>query len=219
MGLTIFATRMKQARENKGMKQNELAKAVGLTPTTISSYEKSDIDGNGKKPTLENAQSIAEQLNVSLDWLSGISEKENTSIATFNVSDYLKSILIVLLETSSCVQDDTISFNNKVINHFIRKANDLIKVYQNGTLEEDMFNVCIEKLLSDYKDYCIFGNCFLDSYEEMDALNTISNIPSEIDVKGLCSISVSQEYDSENVRTVNIFVNEKLIDSYFKPKD
>lgn len=60
MSLTIFAQRMKQSRERKGMKQNELAKAVKVTPTTISSYEKADTEGNGKKPTLENAQAIAE---------------------------------------------------------------------------------------------------------------------------------------------------------------
>ena len=38
MALTIFAERMKQARTGAGMKQNELAKAVGVTPATISAY-------------------------------------------------------------------------------------------------------------------------------------------------------------------------------------
>lgn len=44
MALTIFAERMKQARTGAGMKQNELAKAVGVTPATISAYEKASTD-------------------------------------------------------------------------------------------------------------------------------------------------------------------------------
>lgn len=66
---TIFAKRMKETREQSGLKQKELAEKVGVTPQTISAYEK-----GGKTPTLDNASAIAKELGVSLDWLCGIGE-------------------------------------------------------------------------------------------------------------------------------------------------
>ena len=35
----IFAKRIKETRENAGIKQFELAKIVNITPTTLSAYE------------------------------------------------------------------------------------------------------------------------------------------------------------------------------------
>lgn len=70
--LTLFAKRLKKAREQRGMKQKELAEKIDVTPQTISAYEKADVEGKGKNPTLENAISAAKVLGVSLDWLCGI---------------------------------------------------------------------------------------------------------------------------------------------------
>lgn len=67
----IFAKRLKEARENNDLRQNALANLVGIAPQTISIYEKGD-----KLPTLENAAALAESLNVSLDWLLGLSDGE-----------------------------------------------------------------------------------------------------------------------------------------------
>lgn len=73
----IFQYRLKQLRENLGLTQEELAKQLNLTQSTIAYYE------NGRKmPTLENAKIIAEMFNTSLDYLLGICnnqiiEKEN----------------------------------------------------------------------------------------------------------------------------------------------
>lgn len=80
--LSIFAERLKEARIQRDMKQNELAKAIGVSAQTISMYEKSEKDGKGKNPTLENALAIAEKLNVSLDWLCGKDYKVDKSIKT-----------------------------------------------------------------------------------------------------------------------------------------
>lgn len=191
MELTTFAKRMRQAREAKGLKQNELAKLVGVTPVTISSYEKSDTDGNGKKPTLENALSIAKHLDVSLDWLSGLSDTARKSIAEFNAEDYFKSILTILLETSAMHYSDgsdrlpdfgkewtdnafnALIIDYGVVNTFIQKANTLIKIYRDGTLTRDMFELCTKKLLSDFtSEYSIVFDCLLDNEEaESEELN------------------------------------------------
>lgn len=70
--LTLFAKRLKETREQRGMKQKELAEKINVTPQTVSAYEKADIEGKGKNPTLENAISAAKVLGVSLDWLCGL---------------------------------------------------------------------------------------------------------------------------------------------------
>lgn len=74
--LTIFARRLKESRERSGLKQKELAEQVNVTPQTISAYEKAEVDGKGKNPTLENAVEIAKVLNVSLDWLCGMERSQ-----------------------------------------------------------------------------------------------------------------------------------------------
>ncbi len=175
MGLTAFAQRLKQIREKNGIKQNELAKAVGVTSNTISSYEKSDIEGNGKKPTLENAQAIAEYFNVSLDWLCGRVDALNGGYTNLTAGQYFKSLVNILMETSCTISSEqTINIKNCSITDFIRKVSDLIKVYRAGSIPEDLFEVCIEKLINDYdKMYIIFGNCILSSIEKDEVIHDI----------------------------------------------
>lgn len=58
--------RIKYLRAEKGISQNELAKALGLTQQAISAYE------NGlREPDLETLQKIADFFDVSLDYLLG----------------------------------------------------------------------------------------------------------------------------------------------------
>lgn len=81
-----FAKRLKEIREKAGLTQRDLAEALekeyGLkvTASSISGYEK------GKSfPTLPTAKVIAEKLNVSLDYLCGITETTNQNgIDLFN---------------------------------------------------------------------------------------------------------------------------------------
>lgn len=67
---------LKKARENKGYKQDELAKQVFTTRQSISNWE------NGKKiPTLENVDRLAQILDVSIDDLivRKVEERLNTN--------------------------------------------------------------------------------------------------------------------------------------------
>lgn len=218
MTLTIFARRMKKAREDKGMKQNELAKAVGVTPTTISAYEKSDNEGNGKKPTLENAKSIAEALGVSIDWLCGITESKSSSYTDFTATDYFKSLITVLMETSSNYNEtfqDGIALTNPDIIAFSKKISDLIKVYRAGSIPDDLFDVCVDKIINDYNNYTVLGDCVLENSEANDAdqslYNIISSSPAGVGVYGL---NVSKNYGYGDERKVKIFVSSDMMFHY-----
>lgn len=218
MNLTIFARRMKKAREDKGMKQNELAKAVGVTPTTISAYEKSDDEGNGKKPTLENAKSIAEALGVSIDWLCGMTESKSSSYTDFTATDYFKSLITVLMETSSNYNEtlqDGIALTNPDIIAFSKKISDLIKVYRAGSIPDDLFDVCVDKIINDYNNYTVLGDCVLENSEANDAdqslYNIISSSPAGVGVYGL---NVSKNYGYGDERKVKIFVSSDMMFHY-----
>lgn len=216
MGLTIFAQRLKQIRESKGLKQNELAKKVGVTPNTISSYERADTEGNGKKPTLENAQAIADTLDVSLDWLCGRTDNESVSFTDFTANDYLKSIVTILLETSCSVSDNKIEIDNKDILQFITKVNTLIQAYRTASISEDLFDVCINKILSDYADYTIIANCFLNDQEVKDANIFLDDyLVGNPDVSvGIYSATVSKTNGLNDKRKVKLAVSQSLIDKW-----
>ena len=64
-----FGSRILQARKEKNMSQESLAKALNTTPTTIGRYERDEV-----KPSIEVAAKIADVLDVSLDYLIGRSD-------------------------------------------------------------------------------------------------------------------------------------------------
>lgn len=220
MSLTTFAQRMKQAREKKGLKQNELAKAVGVTPTTISAYEKSDTEGNGKKPTLENAQAIAEKLNVSLDWLCGMADTSGGEYTNLTAEMYFKSLVNILVETSCEPNENGINFNNAVIKSFIKKISDLVNVYHAGSIPKDLFNVCVDKIIKDYNDYGIYYDCFL-SFDEYDSVyNYVMNgfdVMGPHTGAGLWETKAPEYYGCDRERSVKLFISQEEIDDYFNP--
>ncbi|WP_375174562.1 adenosylcobalamin-dependent ribonucleoside-diphosphate reductase [Pseudooceanicola sp.] len=58
-----FASRLKEARKNAGLSQEELAAKVGITKAAVSNAE------NGRSDTMRNLDALATALNVSPGWL------------------------------------------------------------------------------------------------------------------------------------------------------
>lgn len=103
--LTTFAKRLKEARERRNIKQNALALKIGVTAQTISAYEKAEANGKGKNPTLENAVAIANELEVSLDWLCGIEKREQKNDT---LGEYARMI-------SEIIEWDTVVFSSDTV--------------------------------------------------------------------------------------------------------
>ncbi len=77
-----FGSKIIEARKEKNMSQDALAKALNSTPTTIGRYERDEV-----KPSIEVALKIAKVLGVSLDYLTGNSEsklKDKKMLERFN---------------------------------------------------------------------------------------------------------------------------------------
>ncbi len=62
----LFPARLKAARELRQFNQTDLAEKTGLPPTSISHFE-----AGSRKPSFDNLRRLAEQLNVTADYLLG----------------------------------------------------------------------------------------------------------------------------------------------------
>lgn len=65
-----FGTKVAQLRKEKGLSRDELGEKVGTSGAIIGRYERGDM-----KPSIEIAAKIAEALDVSLDFLMGLSSE------------------------------------------------------------------------------------------------------------------------------------------------
>ena len=68
--MQYFGKKLKKIREDKEMSQTELGKKIGVSGSTISAYEKSR-----KLPTIETLKKLCLVLEISSDYLLGISDK------------------------------------------------------------------------------------------------------------------------------------------------
>lgn len=224
--LTTFAKRLKEARLKAGLTQAQLAKKAHTTAATISSYESIGII---KKASLDLAMSFAQALDVSLDWLCGIDESElKKGYSTeFTAKEYLYSLVRVITEMSTISDDEVFSPDDGVYIHitqkplsvFIRKIIDLLKVYRAGTLTEDLFITCVDKVVNDYSEYSFMFDNFLN-YDEADEADTaVMQIIEEQNDKGSVSAgTLTTSFSSPQSRKNNIslFVNERYVENYLK---
>ncbi|WP_165973946.1 helix-turn-helix domain-containing protein [Marinitoga lauensis] len=63
---------MKQLREEKGISQRQLARDLNFSSAAVSLYESGQ-----REPTLTALEKLAKYFNVSLDYLIGLTDKDN----------------------------------------------------------------------------------------------------------------------------------------------
>lgn len=91
MNNKMFSTRLKLAREKKGIGLKELRELVGVSQSAMSHYST-----GATLPPLDVASKIADNLGVSLGWLCGKSEIRRFEYSTYG--DIARAILSVLKE-------------------------------------------------------------------------------------------------------------------------
>ncbi len=84
----LFGERLGSTRKRKKISQDELAKTIGVHAPVIGRYERDEV-----KPSIETATKIANALNVSLDYLTGLSDLEldKPTVDTITQIQQLKS--------------------------------------------------------------------------------------------------------------------------------
>ena len=74
--------------EKNNMTQGELAKEIGVTPSTITGWMKGDKKGNFTEPKIEGLIAVAKHFDVSVDYLVGFSDSRKTKLSYKMVSKY-----------------------------------------------------------------------------------------------------------------------------------
>lgn len=152
----ILGKRIKELRSKLNMTQKEFAKLVGCTSATLSAYE-----NGSKSPSLEIVRGIALNCNVTIDWLCGLSEKENISDTCSTYSDVLSILLEIdkILPFIVINSDDvgkviygaskSIAFKSTQMNKFLIELEKYKRLLSEESIDQDIYQACIEKLLRD----------------------------------------------------------------------
>lgn len=152
----IFSERLKAARTSKHISQADLAKAVGVSAATISSYE--TVNG-AKIPSLDKAEAIANELSVSLDWLCG--HETNDIVDTRKIMDtflFLLSNLDWEIDTdpSHFVYDNTayvLAGKSRAIREFLEEYQKIEPVLKDDKIPVYLKNGLVEALYSKFKEW------------------------------------------------------------------
>lgn len=89
----MFGDRLKELREDSGMKQEDLGDILGVSRQTISGYE-----NETSEPSISNLIKISDTFNVSLDYLLGrTKDKYNVNL----LDKPSKEIIFKMIETLS----------------------------------------------------------------------------------------------------------------------
>lgn len=155
----IFATRLKQLREDMGLTQKEFAEKVGFTQATLSAYE-----NNPKNPSLSIMINIAIKCNVSLDWLCGLSDRKTNND---NISTYADAIRLLLqlevfeigidYDYVSCGEDEIIdvgklSIYDDAMCTFFSDWQKMHELHRQNSVDDEVYSLWIEKTLAKYNE-------------------------------------------------------------------
>lgn len=74
--MATFGKILRELRKSHNLTQTQLSEALGLAFSTISMYERGE-----REPDFETMEAIADYFNVSMDYLHGKSEQQETPAA------------------------------------------------------------------------------------------------------------------------------------------
>jgi transcriptional regulator with XRE-family HTH domain len=83
----LFPARLRQAREIRGVSQQQLAEAAKLPPSSISHFE-----SGSRKPSFDNLRRLANALDVTTDYLIGRVDQPNAIGAAERIHRHLKNV-------------------------------------------------------------------------------------------------------------------------------
>ncbi len=175
----IFAKRLKEARLSAGLKQSDLAEKAGITAASISAYESTDLT-KGKNPSLENAKAIAKALNVSLDWLCGLIDSKSGACSGTEEDNRLSSAIKFVASLIECgafkenevstiitvlgehgypedvkVKRAQLTATNSRLSEAIKNISALFKVYHDGLLPEEAYQMSKSAVIDNISNYVI----------------------------------------------------------------
>lgn len=156
-----FSTKIKELRESLNLTQSEFSNLINVTQAALSTYEKGT-----RKPTLETLLCISEKLDVSLDWLCGISNKKFIGYETYNdiFIELLNLCRLKYPNTSSTKHEHVLQINLKYedsdkisfdiydqnIKNFFSSWTKIYKNYSDGLIDDEIYTLWLEREMKKY---------------------------------------------------------------------
>jgi len=165
MSNELLPTRIKELRIDMGLTQKEFAELINVSTVSVSSYET-----EAKSPSLDMVVNIATKCNVSIDWLCGLSDKKSQGDEIKNYPDLLRALVslcsvkyedsnkAVLQPSFTCIPD--VHFNvrgDEIVRNFFIEWQKMYELLTAGTIDNELYNLWIEKELAKHKDHPING--------------------------------------------------------------
>lgn len=142
-----IGNRIKELRTSKNLTQEDIAKMVKVSKATISNYEKGKVS-----PPIELLVNLAEKYDVSIDWLCGLSDKENHKHFVSYGDIFLKLLEIdkligfyvidVITAADYDYEGSAIVFD-EVLNKALKEYQEMVNLKDNNTISEHLFNLWI----------------------------------------------------------------------------
>lgn len=143
MNTNIFPERLRKARRDKDLSQKQLAEQIGVSTTTLTNYE----TGKSKLPCADTLFSLANSLDVSIDWLLGNDRFSSTT----NERTHSENIQKEDIKNAFNVLFSAFGKNLEIVNAMVgicEVAFEPQEIYAKAIYIKDD---CVQKYLSDYE--------------------------------------------------------------------
>lgn len=162
-----FSSRIKELRKILNQTQAQFAEFIGTTQGALSGYENGD-----RTPSYEILITIAKKCNVSVDWLCGLSDRMVTDNHITTYKDLFQLLTSVLgaryeneentpiIDSVDIVKSQTVCLllhDDPNFQTFFPKWYNIFKLYCDGTIDNDLYQMWLKKQFERYKNWPING--------------------------------------------------------------
>ena len=175
-----FSDRLRELVNIKAVTQRDFAEAVNISASTMSAYLKGQ-----KKPSLDTLINIANVYDISIDWLCGLADEQQSSRKVKTYSDVIKRLFEIeqagiedlsvffygehqpIFDGMQCGEatpkSGGVKTDDTFLCEFFKNWEDMKKLHDEKTIDDNLYQLWIKQQLEKYnfslfsKDEQIFG--------------------------------------------------------------
>ncbi|CUO23942.1 antitoxin HipB [Fusicatenibacter saccharivorans] len=186
--MQVFATRLREIRNDNHMTQKEFAQKIGVTPAALSAYE-----NNQKNPSVAVLQRIGENFDVSLTWLCGVAQRKSVNKVFTTYTDILEMFFDIMSiaklnvyptsKTEKDVNGDSVEmwgimFSDPNLKTFLSDWQRMRGLYISGAIDQDLYLIWLEREVKKY-NFSIIPELEIPMHSPLENADSIMQNDSE----------------------------------------
>ena len=186
--MQVFATRLKEIRNDNHMTQKEFAQKIGVTPAALSAYE-----NNQKNPSVAVLQRIGENFDVSLTWLCGVAQRKSVNKVFTTYTDILEMFFDIMSiaklnvyptsKTEKDVNGDSVEmwgimFSDPNLKTFLSDWQRMRGLYISCAIDQDLYLIWLEREVKKY-NFSIIPELEIPMHSPLENADSIMQDDSE----------------------------------------